>query len=326
VFAHRDFLPLDEPTPMAAMLEALGPACVVFSRGDLWPELVAQTAARGIPIAVLGGTVRPASARLRWPARAALADMHRNVTWLGAATLGDAERWRRLGVAADRIAVTGDPRHDAILERVPSLEPSRLVRAWAGQAPVLVAGSIEPSDDTVLAEALGPLARSVPELRSVIVPHDTGTDRITRLRAALDSQGIAAGTWTGPPERLPDGRVTIVEAFGLLADLYLAAAVAYVGGGFARRRLHATIEPAAWGVPVVVGPRWRDAADAGALLATGAALALPAANAARALAGIVARLGRDGEERSSRGLAARATLATGASRVTADAILGLLNR
>jgi 3-deoxy-D-manno-octulosonic-acid transferase len=131
-------------------------------------------------------------------------------------------------------------------------------------------------------------------------------------------------SWTGPPAVIPKGQVAIVTAGGLLADLYLGADVAYVGGGFRRGRLHAVAEPAAVGLPVIVGPRWHGAADADAMVSSGGAVPVPAGDAAAALARIISGLAAAPAERARRGLAARATLSGGASRVTADAVLALL--
>src|SRR6476661_1912886 len=66
----------------------------------------------------------------------------------------------------------------------------------------------------------------------------------------------------------------VVDRVGALATLYGAGTMAYVGGGFGRAGLHSVLEPAAWGVPVAFGPRWRDSRDAALLLEAGAATAL----------------------------------------------------
>jgi 3-deoxy-D-manno-octulosonic-acid transferase len=68
--------------------------------------------------------------------------------------------------------------------------------------------------------------------------------------------------------------LVLVDRVGVLATLYGAGSMAYVGGGFGRAGLHSVLEPAAWGVPVVFGPRWRDSRDAELLLQAGAAEAL----------------------------------------------------
>jgi 3-deoxy-D-manno-octulosonic-acid transferase len=230
-------------------------------------------------------------------------------------------------VPADRIVVTGDPRHDRILERTADPRPATAVRAWAAGRPVLVAGSVEPEDDAVLAGALARLAGLGADLRTVVVPHQVTETRLARIRRRLADHGVAAGVWVGDIDGpWPAVPVVIVAAHGLLADLYLGADIAYVGGGFRRRRLHAVAEPAAVGLPAIVGPRWPGAADAEPMVASGGTVGLPAEDAAGALARIVARLAAEPDDRSRRGLAARATLAAGASGITADAILGLLGR
>jgi 3-deoxy-D-manno-octulosonic-acid transferase len=321
---RRDYLPWDEPASIAGTMDALAPALLLFGRGDLWPELVASAAARGVPVAVAGATVRADSARLRTPVRLVLHNAYRPVSWLGAATAADAERWSRLGVPVARIVVTGDPRHDRILERTADLGPGAAVRAWAGDAPVLVAGSVEPGDDGVLAAAIGTLVRAAADIRVVVVPHDVSAKRLATCRSALEARSIATLAWEGPPGVIPEGHVAIVAAWGLLTDLYLGADLAYVGGGFRRGGLHAVAEPAAVGLPVIVGPRWQGAADADAMVSHGGAVPLPPGDAAAALARIVSELAAAPAERARRGLAARATLAGGASRATADAVLALL--
>lgn len=322
---HRDYLPWDTRGAIAAVLDAVRPSLLLFGRGDLWPELVYAANARGIPIAVAGGTVRPESARLWAPARRALRDTHHAVAWLGAVTPSDADRWRRLGVPANRITVTGDPRHDRLLERVANPAPAAAVRAWAGGRPVLVAGSAEPEDDATLASALARLAAAGSELRTVIVPHVPSEARIARIQRALTIHGVTAEIWRGPPEGMaPAAAVLIVRARGLLADLYLGADLAYVGGGFRRGRLHSVAEPACVGLPVIIGLRWEGAADAEPMVARGGALALPADDAAAGLASAISRLASHPGERWNRGLSARGTITAGASGVTASALLALL--
>jgi 3-deoxy-D-manno-octulosonic-acid transferase len=320
---HRDFLPWDEPGSMAKVLDALHPGLLLFGRGDLWPGLVSAAAARGIPVAVAGATVRPHSARLHAVARRVLRRVYRAVSWVGAVTPGDADRWIRLGVPPERVAVTGDPRHERTLERVADLAVGNRVRAWAGAAPVLVAGSTEPDDDGVLAATLARLAADLPALRTLIVPHEATQPRTTRILRELARHGVPAGTWRGAvDEPIPEAVVVVVAAKGLLADLYLGADIAYVGGGFRQGRLHAVAEPAAVGLPVIAGPRWHGAADAEPMLAAGGLLVI--ADDGVGLADAVLRLLRDPGQRARRGLAARSVLTTGAAHATAEAALELL--
>jgi 3-deoxy-D-manno-octulosonic-acid transferase len=316
---HRiDYLPLDEPRPMTDALDALRPALLLFSRSDLWPELVTRAAGRGIPVAVSGGIVRARSGRLRGPAAWALRSMHRRVAWVGAVSGEDATRWRRLGVPADRVVVTGDPRHDQVAERVPDLRPAAL---WAGGRPggwlTLVAGSIEPDDDAVLAEAAR-LAGSA--WRWLVVPHATGHDRLAQVESAFRNRGVSVARWDGT-SAAPAGGVTLFTRQGLLADLYYAADAAWLGGGFRDGSLHAACEAAVVGVPIVAGPRLSTARDGALLEQAGAAT--PVADAG-ALARQLTAWGQSPERRRDQGLRARGALETGAAGRTAHAVATLI--
>src|SRR5919206_3332954 len=88
------------------------------------------------------------------------------------------------------------------------------------------------------------------------------------MRAGLP-QPVRVGTAEGPAPLL------LVDRVGVLASLYGSGRLAYVGGGFGRAGLHSVLEPAAWGRPVLFGPRWRNSRDAGLLLQARAAIALP---------------------------------------------------
>ena len=77
-------------------------------------------------------------------------------------------------------------------------------------------------------------------------------------------------------EHAKPGPVIVVDRVGILADLYALADAAFVGGGFHRAGLHSVLEPAVFGAPIAIGPHWQMSRDAGLLLASGAAVALPA--------------------------------------------------
>jgi 3-deoxy-D-manno-octulosonic-acid transferase len=105
--------------------------------------------------------------------------------------------------------------------------------------------------------------------------------------------------------------------------------MAYVGGGFGRAGLHSVLEPAAWGIPVVFGPRWRESRDAAILLQRGAAAALAGVGE-----GAVASLVRvweawltDERERRAQGARAREVVAAGlgAARRSADMLSDLIS-
>ena len=115
----------------------------------------------------------------------------------------------------------------------------------------------------------------------------------------------------------------------MLATLYGAGTMAYVGGGFGRAGLHSVLEPAAWGVPVAFGPNWRNSRDAELLLHGGAAEALGAGSQKDGgqLAEWWERWMEDESHRMAQGGRARAIVSEGlgAARRSAEMLAGLIS-
>ena len=212
------YAPPEEPTATAAVFDALHPAMLVFSRGDLWPELLIAAHARSIPVAVLGGTIRPRSRRLAWPARSFFRRLLRPVRFVGAVTRGDAARWIASGVPASAVSVTGDPRHDYVIERTTEVSRLRPLLAWATPG-TLVAGSVEEDDEGLVLGAFALVRGGHAEARLVIVPHEPAPAVVERVRERAGRLGVAAETWA--EGRRPEADCVVVQPRGLLADLYL---------------------------------------------------------------------------------------------------------
>ncbi len=267
-----DCLPIDTPEAVNAALDALRPSLLVFAKLDVWPELATGAARAGVPVALVAATVRPGSGRLRPVARALLSPGYRALAIAGAISADDADRLARLGVAPARIQVTGDPRSDSVLARVaatPSDDPLLTLREGP---PALVAGSTWPVDEDCLLAAFVSVRERQPATRLILVPHEPSAEAVERVQRAADRIGA-------PPARLlgagaVDAPLVVVDRLGVLAALYGAGKLAYVGGGFGTAGLHSVLEPAAWGLPVIFGPNWSESRDAARLVAAGGGLAV----------------------------------------------------
>ena len=268
-----DYLPYDFPENADRLLGALQPDVLVFAKLDLWPELATRASTSGTEVAIVAATVSRGSGRLRWPARALLKPGYKAVAAAAAISADDATRLTRLGVPSERIRVLGDPRFDSVLERVGAVDPSDSLLAFGRGAPTMVAGSTWPRDEAVLLRAFAGVRRRNQEARLILVPHEPTEGHLNAI------EGMAAAAGLPPAVRLSAAGgptpLLLVDRVGVLAALYGAGTMAYVGGGFGRAGLHSVLEPAAWSVPVAFGPRWRDSRDAELLLRAGGAASLP---------------------------------------------------
>jgi 3-deoxy-D-manno-octulosonic-acid transferase len=166
-----------------------------------------------------------------------------------------------------------------------------------------------------------------PAARLILVPHEPTE---AHLRAA---ERAAARLRLPVPVRMSRAQeavpLLLVDRVGMLAALYGAGTIAYVGGGFGRTGLHSVLEPAAWGLPVMFGPRWRESRDAAVLLEAGAARALtgPRDAAVEELVGIWCGWIEREEQRRTAGARAKALVerGRGASARSAELLVGLIS-
>ena len=323
-----DYLPFDLPRNVERLLAALRPDLLVFAKLDLWPELATRASNAGTAVAMVAATVSPGSSRLQWPARALLRPGYRAVAAAAAISPEDGARLARLGVPRERIRVLGDPRFDSVVDKVSGISPTDPLLRFGGGGPTLVAGSTWSPDDDVLFRAFAGVRRSRPSARLILVPHQPTESHLR----AIERKAAAAGlppTWRLSAGGEP-GPLIVVDRVGVLAALYGAGSMAYVGGGFGRAGLHSVLEPAAWGLPVVFGPRWSNSRDAGLLLEGGGGVALPPGGIASAAATLEAQWIRWIDDDASRRAVGRKALdvverGRGASARSAEMLAELIS-
>jgi 3-deoxy-D-manno-octulosonic-acid transferase len=276
-----DYLPVDRHSDVSAVLDALEPTALVFSKLDVWPELTLAAARRGVKLGLISATVAPSSSRLRWPARQWAAAAYRALDSIGTISEEDGQRLELLGARPEAIAVTGDTRYDSVAERATRLDRTRepLARLASTDAPdtfTIVAGSTWPSDEAVLLPAFADLLHQLPSARLLLAPHEPNPDHLAGIADRLRHLKLPRPVRLSQLEHAKPGPVIVVDRVGILADLYALGDTAFVGGGFHRAGLHSVLEPAVFGVPITFGPQWRMSRDAALLLDQGGAVALPA--------------------------------------------------
>jgi 3-deoxy-D-manno-octulosonic-acid transferase len=175
------------------------------------------------------------------------------------------------GVRPDRVIITGDTRYDQAWAKAGSNAPERAALVNPLRAPrfTLVAGSTWPSDEERLLPAWLAVRRSNVDVRLIVAPHELSPKHLAAVEKWARSSGLRFARQGDSTARAAD--VIIVDRYGILGDLYALADVAYVGGGFRDAGLHSLLEPAAFGAPVIIGPRHTDNRDARLLEAAGGA-------------------------------------------------------
>jgi 3-deoxy-D-manno-octulosonic-acid transferase len=270
-----DYLPFDTSIEADEVIDLIRPSVLVFSKLDVWPMLVSHAVEHKVKLGLLSATV-PESSRRRSPlALLALRDAYASLDGVGAISPSDAERLLAMGVRGDRITITGDTRYDQVWARATAPRKSRdeVVARYRDDRATLVAGSTWPSDEQRLLPAWLQLRKQVDGARLIIAPHELSAKHLDGIERWAHESSLSLSRTSEQTARPTD--VLLVDQYGILGDIYALADAAYVGGGFQDAGLHSLLEPAAFGVPVLIGPRHTDNRDARLLVAGGGAVRCP---------------------------------------------------
>lgn len=270
------YLPFDTPRNAKRLIDLIQPTCLIFSRYDIWVNLVWKASKYNIPTIIIAGTVHSGSKRLSLIGKSFFQSVHRHITLHCAVSEDDAARFQQLCITKGQVVVTGDTRYEQVYRRALSVDPDAVF--FFGQdtlkQPILVAGSTYSDDEKVVFESYQSLREDVPDVRLhlIVVPHEPTPDRITEIQAKLNKRKITHVCYSelGSDVNLESVDVIIVDTVGILAKLYLLADIAFVGGSF-HGSVHNVMEPAAMAKPILVGPTIQNAYEATLLLEKGAA-------------------------------------------------------
>jgi 3-deoxy-D-manno-octulosonic-acid transferase len=268
------YMPLDFGFAVRAYLRALRPAALILMESELWPRMLHECRRAGVPVAVVNARVSDRSfargMKLRWIWSRVL----RGVTLWLAQSDEDARRLVEMGAPAQDVSVGGNLKYDVRAPKESRI--AELIKEAAAGRPIVVAGSTvhdSPRDeDSYVIHAWE--AAPLKEFRAVLVlaprhperfDHVCGmAEEFPYLRATELLKGMrsadAHGIFVDPHENF-GVEIVVLDTVGDLAAVYGVADIAFVGGSLIAKGGHNPLEPAQFGVPVVMGPSYENFRD-----------------------------------------------------------------
>jgi 3-deoxy-D-manno-octulosonic-acid transferase len=298
------WFPYDTPDAVARFLRGTRPAMVVLMETELWPNLLRACKRRRIPAVLVNARLSARSARRYARLRPLVAAMLRNLAGIAAQTDADADRFRALGMPAERMCVTGSLKSDVALPEGYAAQVDACRRDCAADRPIWIAASTHAGEEESILTAHARLLEELPAALLVLAPrHPVRAGEVSDLieRAGLSYRQRSSG------EVCDAGtQVYLLDTLGELVTFYGVADVAFVGGSLVAVGGHNLLEPAAVARPIVTGPHLFNFAEISEHLR--AAGALSVVNDAEMLAAEVGALLRDAGTRARRAKAARAVV------------------
>ena len=280
------YLPFDTSRNAERIINLIKPNCLIFSRYDIWPNLIWKASKSAIPIIIIAGTLHAGSKRLSRFARSFFRSVHRHITLHCAISETDAARFQQLCSSIHQVVVTGDTRYEQVYRRAISVEcnteffPGQVTLGRSLHANstthqyIFIAGSTYAEDEEVILEAYQILRKDAPDRlpHLILVPHEPTPERITEIFSVLNQRQLTYRCFSKLDNDVSFERidVLIIDTVGILAKLYQLADIAFVGGSF-HGSVHNVMEPAAMAKPILFGPTIQNAYEASLLLERGAA-------------------------------------------------------
>lgn len=257
------YFPLDFDFAIRPYLEKLRPELVVIAETEFWPNFLRLAARGGARIAVVNARISDRSFRGYKRVRRWLAPVLEKIDLFLAQTEEDRRRLIEIGAPAGRVEVTGNLKFDVCPPAAPPIVAS-LQSAFeqASAGPILVCGSTVEDEEPLLLRAFENVLASHPRAVMILAPRHP--ERFAEVVGFMEKIGMRfwrRSLWSGEP--IASG-VLLVDSIGELAALYSLGTLAFVGGSLVPHGGHNIIEPAQYGVPIVVGTHtenFRDIVD-----------------------------------------------------------------
>ena len=241
------YLPADSPTRAEQWVQELSPDLAVFVKYEFWYYHLRALEAAKIPTWLIAASFRPGQAFFApWGA------WHRRMlrSFDGIITQSPAQRellWNKGRYPVERAFTAGDPRMDRTLDLAGQPFTDERLAAFCNGHRVIMAGSVWPEDMRAWELAWPEVPQ---EWRIVFAPHRLDEEELARTQVQWEGVRYTRAEAAD----LTTSRVLILDTIGILSRAYRYADVAYVGGGF-KTGLHNTLEPMAYGLPTIFGPK-----------------------------------------------------------------------
>jgi len=239
------YLPLDTPRNAKRLIKAIHPSLVLFVKYEFWPNYLLELKKNKIPTLLVSGVFRKKQMFFKWYGgfmRKALgAFNHFFVQDLGSKNLLE-------NINHSNITFSGDTRFDRVSQQIEIDNALPFMDNFTANSLCIVCGSTWPEDELVLLDSINSASEYV---KFVIAPHKIDPSKIESFRKKIIKKSALYSK--DKEQDLNDYSVLFIDTIGLLPKIYSYADIAYVGGAMGSTGLHNILEPATFGVPIVIG-------------------------------------------------------------------------
>lgn len=248
----HSYLPYDLPFAVKRFLKRSQPRIGLIMETEIWPNLYHYAAGESIPLMLVNARLSHRSVRSYGRFQSLTQSTLGCLDVVAAQALADAERFIALGVPRERVFMTGNVKFDISVASSLLEEAEALRRIWGTSRSIWIAASTHEGEDEQVLQGFNLVQKMVPHALLVLVPRHP--ERFDKVQSLCEKQGFNVIRRSTGVMCVEDTDVFLGDTMGELNTFYAAADVAFVGGSLVPIGGHNLLEPAAVGLPVIIGP------------------------------------------------------------------------
>ena len=243
------YLPLDSAQNAKKFLDIVHPQLAIFVKYEFWPNFLKELKKNNVETLLISGIFRKSQPFFNWYG----GFMRKSLTTFAHFFVQDKNSKQLLNnINFDNVTVSGDTRFDRVFEIIQQNNKLSFIEEFIDGKYTVVAGSTWKEDETMLVDYINNKASE--NEKFIIAPHNINADDIADLKNRISKKVVLFSEMD--TKNLSDYQVFIIDTVGILTKIYSYADLAYVGGGFTKTGVHNVLEPATFGIPIIIGPNY----------------------------------------------------------------------
>lgn len=242
------YLPLDTASKAKRFMDLVNPELVLFVKYEIWPNYLNEIQKRQSKAILISALFRANQTFFKWHGKW----MQKYLKAFEHIFVQNSTSMELLNANGfDNVSISGDTRFDRVSNQLDIDNTLDFIAEFKQNKTCIVAGSTWPEGENYLVDYVNNHATD--DLKLIIAPHNIKAKQIQSLKSAFNKPTVLFSEKDNSD--LANANIFIIDTIGLLSKIYSYADIAYVGGAIGNTGLHNTLEPATFGVPIIIGPK-----------------------------------------------------------------------
>ncbi|UMB59350.1 3-deoxy-D-manno-octulosonic acid transferase [Lutibacter sp. A80] len=243
------YLPLDSKKNAKIFLDIIHPETAIFVKYEFWPNLLKELKTRNINTILISGIFRENQAFFKWYG-GFMREALQTFSYFFVQDKLSETLLKKINL--NNVIACGDTRFDRVYEITKQDNTLDFISEFKNNSYTLVAGSTWKDDEELLVDYINNKASE--QEKFIIAPHNINSKDIQELKKSILKKVVLFSEKEG--KNLQEYQVFIIDTIGILTKVYSYANIAYVGGGYTKSGVHNVLEPATFGLPIIIGPNY----------------------------------------------------------------------